>query len=203
MLAEVTKALPAIKARATGPATPGEIEVIIGAKFATYRQPERTAAEWAAFWADYHTVLAEVPKSALEAAMDAVIRDPKVEFLPKPAKLAEIARMTENRAVRAYDRARQAVEWREPVEREVIPPERMAEVLAPIGRRPVEKTPAQKEAVRAAMRKFIEQDDARREREACARRSSIAEPIPVETQGGITPQMRTLLGRSHDNVTPS
>jgi hypothetical protein len=201
MLAEVTAALPAIKARATGAATPGEIEAIIGAKFATYRQPERSAAEWAAFWSDYHTVLADVPKSALEAAMDAVIRDPKVEFLPKPAKLAEIARMTENRAVRAYDRARQAVEFSEPVARESVGPAAMAELLAPIGRKPVDKTPAEKEAIKSAMRKFIEADDARREREKAARRVSGPEVQMAPVENGITPQMRSLLGLDHDNVT--
>jgi hypothetical protein len=93
------------------------------------------------------------------------------------------------------------VEHDEPVARESIGPAAMAELLAPIGRKPVEKTPAEKAAVKAAMRPFIEQDDARRERENAARRVSGLEVQSPPVENGITPQMRALLGLDHDNVT--
>lgn len=201
LLAEAKAALPAIRDNATAPAGPAGVAKVLSSLFVTYLQPQRSEAEWATFWADYNTVLAGCSLSSLEAAKGACLHNGKFEFLPKPGKFLELARMTENRAVRAYDRARQAVEFQEPVTRETISAEQMAEVLAPIGRRPAEKTPAEKEAVRAAMRRFIEQDDARRDREKAALRISGPDVKAPQVENGITPQMRALLGRDHDNVT--
>lgn len=201
MLAEAKAALPAIRENATAPAGPAGVAKVISSMFVTYPQPQRSEAEWATFWTDYNTVLAGCSLSSLDAAKGACLHNGKFEFLPKPGKFLELARMTENRAVRAYDRARQAVEFQEPVPRESIGSEAMAELLAPIGRKPVEKTPAEKEAVRAAMRKFIEQDDARRAKEVAAKRVNMPDTSAAVEQGHITPQMRKLLGSDHNNVT--
>lgn len=201
LLAEAKASLPAIRDSATAPAGPAGVAKVISSLFVTFPQPQRSEAEWATFWADYNAVLSGCSLSSLEAARGACLHNGKFEFLPKPGKFLELARMTDNRAARAYDRARQAVEFSEPVARESVGPAAMAELLAPIGRKPVEKTPAEKAAVKAAMRRFIEQDDARKAKEAAIRRVSVPDPLPVETQGCITPQMRKLLGLDHDNVT--
>lgn len=110
LLAEVKAALPAIKANAMAPASHDDIRRIIGARFATYRQTERSEGEWALFWADYLAVLDGLSVTALEAAMDVILRDPTIEFLPKPAKIADLAKTTPNKAVRAYGRAKGAIQ---------------------------------------------------------------------------------------------
>jgi len=191
LLAEAKAALPAIEARAKAPATHGEIKLIIGAKFSTYPQPERNDGEWAMFWADYMAVLEDVPGSALEAAMDAIIRDPKIEFLPKPAKLREIAMMTENRAVRAFDRARQAIEHRPPApdEPKVPLPE-----LKLRGDR-LEPSDADKERVRRQMREYIAQDDARKAREAAQRKADVPDTAGPADETGITAAMRVKIAK--------
>lgn len=199
--AEAERLLPALKAEAMNPAGEEGVYRVIASRRPLFPQPERTAAESAAWWAAYYDALAGLPEGAIETAMQAWVKLPDAEFMPKPGKLLELARMTPNRAVRAYDRARQAVEFSEPVARESVGPAAMAEILAPIGRKPVEKTPAEKAAVKAAMRRFIEQDDARREREAVSRRVSGLEVQLPPVENGITPQMRALLGFDHDNVT--
>lgn len=191
MLAECRRVLPAIKVRATLPAENAEIEAIIGAKFATYRQPERTPAEWAMFWTDYHTVLADVPASALKAAMDAILKDPKIEFLPKPAKLREIALMTENRAVRAFDRARQAVEMADAPRAEETVKVPLPDVVMR-GTRP-EPTQAEKDRVRREMREFIAQDDARKAAQAAKAKANLPDTSGPVTESGITEAMKSKL----------
>ncbi|MBI1682361.1 hypothetical protein [Caulobacter hibisci] len=185
--------LPAIEARAKAPASPKDVERIIGAKFATYRQPERSDGEWAMFWADYKAVLEDVPASALEAAMDAIIRDPKIEFLPKPAKLREIAMLTENRAVRAFDRARQAIELAD------RPPEQPKVGLPPIvTAKPPKPSEEDRARVKAWAREFAQQDEARKAAEKAQRRADMPDTSGAPDQTGVTPAMRAHLAQKQD-----
>ncbi|MCA0358717.1 MAG: hypothetical protein LCH78_18035 [Proteobacteria bacterium] len=191
-LAEVKAALPAIKANATNPASHEDIKRIIGAKFATFRPTQRSDAEWAMFWADYFSVLEGLPASALEAAMEAVLNDPKVEHMPKPARIKELAMSTPNRAVKAYDRAKAAVEYQAPREVEKLPPEKIREMVQPIGGARLEPNDADKERVKRMMREFIEADEARKakERQELEQRAPVS-ATPDET--GISPQLREAL----------
>ncbi len=108
---EATMAMPALRAAAQRPATPDEIRTIIGSRFPTYPQAKRTEGEAAAFWADYFDALDGLPPAMIEAGMAAHVRDPKSEFLPKPGRLAELAKAVPwaGRFNRAYNRARSAV----------------------------------------------------------------------------------------------
>ncbi len=108
---EAAIAMPAIRAAALRPATEGEIRDIIGSRFATYPQPERDTGEAAAFWADYFDALGGLTPAQIEGGMKAHVADPKSEFLPKPGRLADLARQSSQpgRWTRAYNRARAAV----------------------------------------------------------------------------------------------
>jgi len=193
LLAEVTAALPAIKANASMPAGPEGVMKIISAKFVTYQQPMRNDAEWAQFWSDYYTVLEGLPLSALEAAMAACLADPKIEFLPKPAKIAEMARMTPNRAVRAYDRAKAAIEARPATPVERLSPDKIAEMVAPLANRPrVEPSAADKERVRQQMREYIAADDAKKLAKISAS-CDMKSTAGTTDETGITPQMRAII----------
>lgn len=191
-LAEVKAALPAIKANATNPASHEDIKRIIGAKFATFRPTQRSDAEWAMFWADYFSVLEGLPASALEAAMEAVLNDPKVEHMPKPARIKELAMSTPNRAVKAYDRAKAAIEYEAPKATPRLSPEQVREMVQPIGGKRLEPNDADKERVKRMMREFIEADEARKakERKALEQREPVS-ATPDET--GISPQLREAL----------
>lgn len=109
---EATMALPALRAAALRPATQAEIKSIIGSRFATYPQPKRNEGEAAAFWADYFAALDGLAPAQIEAGMGAHVKDPKAEFLPKPGRLADLARTTpsDGKWTRAHNRARAAVE---------------------------------------------------------------------------------------------
>lgn len=107
---EAVMALPALRIAAMAPATHSEIKGIIGSRFATYPQPQRDEGEAAAFWADYFDALAGCTPAAIEAGMTAHVRDPASEFLPKPGRLAALAKATPNtgRWAKAYSRAKAA-----------------------------------------------------------------------------------------------
>lgn len=192
LLDECRKALPAIHANATIPAGPEGVTKIISSLFVMYPQPARSDAEWTEFWRNYHAVLSDQPMTALEAAKDVILKDAKVEFLPKAAKILEIAKMTPNRAVRAYDRAKAAVEYQAPVEREKLSPAQIKDMIQPIaGRVRLEPTQADKDRVKRMVREFIEQDEARKAKEKAKKSSEQREPacgVPDAT--GITPQLR-------------
>lgn len=108
---EAAIVMPALRAAALRPATEAEIRDIIGSRFATYPQPERDTGETAAFWADYFDALGGLTPAQIEAGMKAHVADPKSEFLPKPGRLADLARQgtSPGRWTRAYTRARAAV----------------------------------------------------------------------------------------------
>lgn len=107
---EATMALPALRIAARTPATQAEIMGIIGGRFATFPQPQRDEGEAAAFWADYFDALSDCTAPAIEAGMAAHVRDPAAEFLPKPGKLADLAKNTphDGRWAKALRRAKAA-----------------------------------------------------------------------------------------------
>lgn len=108
---EAAMAMPALRVAALRPATEAEVRDIIGSRFATYPQPERDTGETAAFWADYFDALGGLTPAQIEAGMKAHVADAKSEFLPKPGRLADLARQSTSpgRWTRAYTRARAAV----------------------------------------------------------------------------------------------
>lgn len=192
MLAEVKAALPAIHANATMPAGEAGVTKLVTSMFVMFPQPHRSEAEWVEFWRSYHSILSDQPMTALEAAKEAVLRDPKIEFMPKPSRLLELAKMTPNRAVKAYDRAKAAVEYQAPREVEKLPPEKIREMVQPIGGVRLEPNDADKERVKRMMREFIEADEARKakERQELEQRAPVS-ATPDET--GISPQLREAL----------
>jgi hypothetical protein len=109
---EAAMALPALRQAALRPATHDEIKGVIGSRFATYPQPQRSEGEAAAFFADYFDALGGLTAAQVEAGMAAHVREPGAEFLPKPGRLRELAKASETvgRWTRAHNRARSAVE---------------------------------------------------------------------------------------------
>lgn len=109
---EAAMMMPAMRQAALTPATLVEIRNIIGMRFATYPQPERDEGEAAAFWADYFDALQGLTPAQIEGGMKAHVQDPKSEFLPKPGRLADLARQSAHpgKWTRAHNRARAAVE---------------------------------------------------------------------------------------------
>lgn len=105
--AEAKALLPILKARTAAAGIDGVAHVIVR-RFATFPQPDRTPEEWEAWWEDYYDALSDMPIDALEAAMKAYIRSPGAEFMPKPAKLRELASKVGSTAIKAYTRAKLA-----------------------------------------------------------------------------------------------
>lgn len=103
--------MPAMRHAALRPASEKEIRDIIGSRFGTFPQPQRDEGEAMAFWADYLDALAGLTPAQIEGGMKAWVSDPKAEFLPKPGKLADLARQSTQvgRWTRAYNRAQAAV----------------------------------------------------------------------------------------------
>lgn len=196
LLEECRKALPAIHANATLPAGPDGVTKLVTSLFVMFPQPHRSEPEWSEFWRSYQIILADQPMTALEAAKEAILRDPKVEFLPKPSRILELAKMTPNRAVKAYDRAKAAIEYKPPEERGNLSPEQVKEMIQPIaGRVRLEPTQADKDRVKRLMREYIEQDEARKAKAktaATAQRHDVSGPVD---EAGITPTMRAYLNR--------
>lgn len=193
MLAEAKAALPALRSMATMPAGEEGVRRVIGSRRALFPQPERTPAESAAWWADYFDALADLPEGAIEAAMQAWVKLPEAEFMPKPGKLLELAKTTPNRSIKAYERCRAAVEYRQPVEREKIPREAFAQMIAPLSAKVrVEPTQADKDRVKRMMREFIEQDEARKAKAKLLGPTIPPSNTPID-ETGITAEMRALL----------
>lgn len=193
MLAEAKAALPTLHAMATMPAGEEGVRRVIGSRRALFPQPERTSAESAAWWADYFDVLADLPEGAIEAAMQAWVKLPDAEFMPKPGKLLELAKTTPNRSVKAYQRCKAAVEYQPPREVERLSKAQIDQMVAPLAAKvPHQPSQADKERVKRMMREFIEADEARKAKLKTEKQS--AEPacgVPDET--GITPELRQAL----------
>lgn len=210
LVSEAARALPALREAATTPAEYEGVKRVIGRRFALFPQPERSDGEWKEFWADYVDVLGHLPEGAVEAAMAAWVRLPDAEFLPKPGKLLDLARTTPNRAVRAYERARAAMDYRPPKpahpadnDPNHIDPKVRGIIRTAVQPSP-EKTQAQKDQVLRMCQRFLAQDDERRA--AATARAKGSSPIP-DTAGapddrGLTPQMRDLLAKQRPTPKP-
>lgn len=157
---EASMAMPALRAAALRPATESEVRDIIGSRFATYPQPERDTGETAAFWGDYFDALGGLTPAQIEAGMKAHVADPKSEFLPKPGRLADLARQSTSpgRWTRAYTRARAAVVQSQAMEQKPSEPvvrhspdevrAMVAETLAALSETPTAKALAARKAAR-------------------------------------------------------
>ena len=99
------------------PATEDQIKQIIGSRFALFPQPERSDAEWSAWWADYLSALDDLTPASIEAGMAAWVRQIDAEFMPKPGKLRELARTTPatSKWTRAWQRASEATRKPTPI----------------------------------------------------------------------------------------
>jgi len=191
--AEAERVLPALKDVATRPAGLEGVRRVIGSRRVLFPQPERTPAESAAWWADYLDALEHLPEGAIEAAMQAWVKLPEAEFMPKPGKLLELAKTTPNRSIRAYERAKAAVEFKPEPTHERLSPDKIAEMVAPLANRPrVEPSAADKERVRQQMREYIAADDAKKlakKSASCDMKSTAG----TTDETGITPQMRAII----------
>lgn len=179
-------ALPALRCAALRPATHDEIKATIFSRFATFPQPQRDEGETAAFWADYYDALSDCTAAAVEAAMAAHVRDPAAEFLPKPGKLAELARRTphDGRWSKAYRRAKAAVTPTAP------PKERSADDMA---------------AVRAQMTDLVASLNATAQAKADAmtgRLKAHRTPTARVDERGISDEARRLLIRQGAKIAP-
>jgi hypothetical protein len=135
---EARQAMPALREAALRPATHDQIKSIIGQRFELFPQSQRSADQWAAWWADYFDALDGLTPFAVEAGMAAWVRSADAEFMCKPGKLRELATTVpnDNRWAKAHYRAQKAtaepVKAEEPVRVSGPNPtrEEIAEVMA-------------------------------------------------------------------------
>jgi hypothetical protein len=135
---EAAAALPVLRRYATAAAGEEGVKRVVGRRFGLYPQPERSDGLWAAWWADYIDTCSDVPESALEAGMQAWVKQLDAEFLPKPGALRALALKTPNRAARALSRVEAALggshpaitHGHQPQTREMADKAEVAEMLA-------------------------------------------------------------------------
>jgi hypothetical protein len=133
LVEEARQALPALHRVATAKAGEDGVRRVIGKRFETYPQPQRTDEQWAAWWADYYDVLSDVALASLEAGMRAYVADPQSEFMPKPGKLRELSFTAPCRSLARYYRANLAVQLADtppPAPRVPVDPETVRQALA-------------------------------------------------------------------------
>ena len=121
--AELETALPAMKTFAMRKAGKDGVESVIGRRFVLFPQPERRPEEWAAWWADYQAVLADLPMEALETAMVSYVAGPDADFLPKPGRLRELAQTVPTKSAMLCHRAGIALSYRDEPPRTWAEPE--------------------------------------------------------------------------------
>lgn len=188
MLEEAKRVLPALRDSATRPAGEAGVYRVIASRRALFIQPERTPQESAAWYNDYYETLEHLPESAIEAAMQAWIKLPEAEFMPKPGKLLELTKTTPNRAIKAYQRCKAAVEY--------VPPRQIDRVpldLPTMAKAPHQPTQADKDRVKRMAREFIEADDARKK---ALKATKDIPPVSAPTdETGVSAGMRELLER--------
>lgn len=173
---EARAVLPALKAVAEWKAGSEGVRAVIGRRFVTYPQPERSEGEWNAFWADYEDVLADVPLACLEAAMRAWVARPKSQFLPKPGELHELAYRTVSKTLRRYQRAKRALDL-------IDNPEH--------ARPPIPEGVAIDNA--AEIRRMMTEFTAKRQLSEKALRPAMPSIAGKPDEGGLTPEMRAIL----------
>lgn len=157
---------------------------MIGRRFVLYPQPERSEAEWEAWWADYTAPLKDLPLAALEHAMAAHVASPDAEFLPKPGKLRAVALSAKYPAAVAYARSARAVAIADQAAQRRREPPKLNTL--PEGHK-------DREAVKTMMAEFRATMAARSVKEAAAR-PAIRPTHGKTDETGITPQLRALMG---------
>lgn len=116
------------------PSSSSAVMAILGKAFAVYPQPDRSEAEWAAWWSAYIEDLEEFPAASLEAAMRDYRRQGVSEFFPKPGQLRALAEAHRGPFIGALARARMAS--RQPIRPVIVKPDaearkaQVAEVMA-------------------------------------------------------------------------
>ena len=108
MLAEARALLPRLQAE-VAPAGEAGVRDTLAPLFGLYPQPERSAAEWAVWWAHYIEDLAGLCPQSLAAAVKAYRRLPGSRFMPLPGELAALARSARIPAIAALGRVREAL----------------------------------------------------------------------------------------------
>lgn len=179
---EARRVIPALRQAALRPATEDEIKRIIESRFELFRQPQRSDAQWALWWAEYLDALSDLTPYAIESGMAAWVRSPEAEFMVKPGKLRELARSSSNnnRWAKAHMRAVNAT--KEPVE-----------IAAPQAEPAGEDRPS-KEEMAAMIADFRQQMQAKdRLREVAAKRRPSPQAKVDDT--GVSPEARAMLQR--------
>lgn len=137
---EALAALPVLRADAEDPCGEIGIRDVVGRRFGLFPQPDRSDAEWDAWWGDYFDALADLPIAAVEAGMRAWVRHPDSEFMPRPGKLRELALSTPNNAASLYARMKSILypatpQQALPAPEERVKPEEVAEMMAEFRKR--------------------------------------------------------------------
>lgn len=187
LVVEAKRLLSTLHARAVSPAGTEGVTQIIGRRFATFPQPERSDSEWAAWWSDYHDALKDVPGPALEAAMAEWVKSPTAQFLPKPGELRHLARTTAYREGIAYETAQRAIEMEPGIARH-----RTEEENARINPPPTREIPPETDAADRARAVKWARDNLQRIKDA-QRPAQIRPNYGKVDETGITPQLRALV----------
>ena len=109
LYAEAKAALPALMERVKGGGV-GAVRDVIGRRLVTFPQPDRSDAEWAAWWADYFDALEDIPAQALEGGMKTWMQRPDAQFMPKPGELRALALKAGEPLYQAASRARRVAQ---------------------------------------------------------------------------------------------
>lgn len=183
LLGEAETALPVIYEEATRSARREEIITILARRFALFPQPDRSEAEWDAWWDAYVSALCDQPPSAIEAGMAAYVKAHDSEFFPKPGRIRELARTTPNPLAVACEWLRRNVET-----------ERQRALHGSALTSPEAKSePVSRESIREMLSGFHKAMDEHRPAPKPA-----LPPTPVKVdEAGLSPQMRALMNRQH------
>ena len=178
---EARAMLPVLKAAAVQRAGKVGVMEVIGKRFALYPQPDRSDAEWAAWWEAYIDTLEDVSWAALDAGMAAWVKNPASEFMPKPGQLLDLANGTPNRAARSYWRAQQALG--------VAAANEVVDAAFPRPKPTDDEVAAVKDLLAGFRAKIAERDLTR------VRAVDLPSTAGKPDEGGITKEMRALLAR--------
>lgn len=182
LLAEARAALPTLEAQAKAPAGDEGVGRVVGKRLALFGvnlTPEASAA----WWSDYLDCLADLPEAALEAGMRAHIRS-GAAFMPKPGELRNLALTTVNPAVKAFERARAALEWQPPKTYDPTPVSITPRVMRQ------EPPPEDKQRVRQMFADFAAHIE--------TRKKPVESPFKCKAkvdETGITPELRAVMER--------
>lgn len=110
MVDELRAALSGLYADASRGGGLNGIEAALRPWFATYPQPVRDTAEWAAFWQAYVIACGHHSEASLHAGMKAWAKLPDSEFLPKPGRLSELARTSPTAAFKLASHAHELLQ---------------------------------------------------------------------------------------------